>query len=139
MTTDSTFLFHTALDKLIPGVQWHDDHISHTTSAYLQADDHTSAEMVWVWPVHDTGWDLDCLADDCLPMVQRVLDTFQRHVPSGNVGTVKCYMAPRKAADAKSDPGWLEWGVVLLDHVGNTRLFIAHIQRAIGAPVERHT
>lgn len=139
METSNTFLFHTALDKLIPGVQWRDDHISHTTSAYLQADDHTSAEMVWVWPVHDTGWDLDCLADDCLPMVQRVLDTFQRHVSTGRVGTVKCYMAPRKAADAKSDPNWLEWGVVLLDHVGNTRLFIAHIQRAIGADVERHT
>lgn len=139
METSNTFLFHTALDKLIPGVQWRDDHISHTTSAYLQADDQTSAEMEWVWPVHDTGWDLDCLTDDCLPMVQRVLDTFQRHVPSGKVGTVKCYMSPRKAPTALSDPGWLEWGVVLLDHVGNTRLFIAHIQRAIGAPVERHT
>ena len=133
-----TFLFHTMLDELIPGAIWRDDHTLHNTCATLQAEGQT-ATMEWVWPVHDTGWSLDCLTDDCRPMVNRVLDTFNRHVAGGRVAQVTCYMAPRKPADARSDPGWLEWGVVLVGHDGRTLLYIGHIQRAIGAPVERHT
>lgn len=112
--TTSTFLFHTALEQLIPGTVWHDDHTVHHTKAWLQAEGHM-ASLEFVWPVHDTGWSLDCLADDCLaddclPMVGRVLDTFNRHVAGGRVGSVSCYMAPRKPATALTDPGWLEWG-----------------------------
>lgn len=139
MQTNNTFLFHTALETLTPGVNWHDDHVAKTTSAYLQADDHTSAEMEWVWPVGATGQSLDYLTDDCLPMVNSVLDTFQRHVSTGRVALVRCFMTPRKAPTALSDPGWLEWGVILVGHDGRTLLYIGHIQRAIGAPVERHT
>ena len=139
MTT--TFLFHTALETLTPGVTWHDDHTARTTSAYLQADDgiDSVAMLEWVWPVGDAAQSLDYLTDDCLPMVNAVLDTFQRHVSTGRVAQVRCFMSPRKPATALSDPGWLEWGVILVDHDGNTRLYIAHIQRAVGAPVERHT
>lgn len=133
-----TFLFHTMLDELIPGASWRDDHIMHNTRAMLQAEGQT-ATMEWVWPVHDTGWSLDCLSDDCRPMVNRVLDTFNRHVSYGRVKSVTCYMAPRKPATAMSDPGWLEWGVVLRDEDGERVLYIAHIQRSIGADVERHT
>lgn len=135
---ESTFLFHTMLDELVPGVRWTDDHTIHNTCATLQAEDHT-ATMEWVWPVHDTGWSLDCLSDDCQPMVNRVLDTFNRHVANGRVKSVTCYMQPRKSPDALSDPGWLEWGVVLRDAEGERVLYIAHIQRQIGADVERHT
>jgi len=55
------------------------------------------------------------------------------------VAQVTCYMAPRRPADARSDPGWLEWGVCLYDSAGNRLLYIAHIQRGVGADVERHT
>lgn len=139
MTT--TFLFHTILDKLTPGVTWRDDHTARTTSAYLQADDgvDSTAQLEWVWPVHDTGQSLDCLTAGDIPMVNAVLDTFQRHVSTGRVAQVRCFMSPRKPETALSDPGWLEWGVILVDHDGNTRLYIAHIQRQYGAPVERHT
>lgn len=133
-----TFLFHTMLDELIPGASWRDDHTLHNTCATLQAEGQT-ATMEWVWPVHDTGWSLDCLSDDCRPMVNRVLDTFNRHVANGRVKSVTCYMAPRKPATAMCDPGWLEWGVVLRDAEGERVLYIAHIQRSIGADVERHT
>lgn len=136
--TASTFLFHTALEQLIPGAVWRDDHTTCSTTARLQAQGH-GATMEFVWPVHDTGWSLDCLTDDCLPMVNRVLDTFNRHVAGGRVGSVSCYMAPRKAATALGDPGWLEWGVVIRDHDGERLLYVAHIQRQIGADVERHT
>lgn len=139
MTT--TFLFHTALETLTPGVNWHDDHAAKTTSAYLQADDSidTVALMEWTWPVGDDGQSLDCLTDDCLPMVNAVLDTFQRHVSTGRIAAVRCFMSPRKAPTALSDPGWLEWGVILVGHDDQTLLYIAHIQRQYGAPVERHT
>lgn len=133
-----TFLFHTMLDELIPGVAWRDDHVTHNTCATLQAEGHT-ATLEFVWPVHDTGWSLDCLTDDCRPMVNRVLDTFNRHVAGGRVKSVTCYMAPRKPATAVCDPGWLEWGVVLRDEAGERVMYIAHIQRSIGADVERHT
>lgn len=133
-----TFLFHTMLDELIPGASWRDDHTTHSTCATLQVEGH-AATMEWVWPVHDTGWSLDCLTDDCRPMVNRVLDTFNRHVPNGRVKSVSCYMAPRKPETAKSDPGWLEWGVVLRDEAGERVLYVAHVQRQIGADVERHT
>lgn len=133
-----TFLFHTMLDELIPGAIWRDDHVTHNTCATLQAEGQT-ATMEFVWPVHDTGWSLDCLTDDCRPMVNRVLDTFNRHVANGRVKPVTCYMQPRKPETALSDPGWLEWGVVLRDEDGERVLYIAHIQRSIGADVERHT
>ena len=133
-----TFLFHTMLAELIPGASWRDDHTTHSTCATLQVEGHT-ATMGFVWPVHDTGWSLDCLGEDCRPMVNRVLDTFNRHVANGRVKSVVCYMAPRKPETAMSDPGWLEWGVVLLDSAGECVLYVAHIQRSIGADVERHT
>ena len=141
-TPAAAFLFHTALHNLIPGVTWHDDHNARATSAYLQADDSIDsvAMLEWVWPVGDAAaQSLDYLTDDCLPMVNAVLDTFQRHVSTGHVRAVRCFMSPRKAPTALSDPGWLEWGVVLVGHDGRTLLYIGHIQRAIGAPVERHT
>lgn len=139
MTT--TFLFHTALETLTPGVNWYDDHAAKATSAYLQVDDSldTVALMEWVWPVGDTAQSLDCLTDDCLPMINAVLDTFQRHVSTGRIAAVRCFMSPRKPETALSDPGWLEWGVVLVGREDQTLLCIGHIQRAIGAPVERHT
>lgn len=141
MQTNNTFLFHTALESMTPGVNWYDDHVVGTTSAYMQADDSivAVAQLEWVWPVGDAGQSLDNLGEDCLPMVDAVLNTFRRHVWTGRVAQVRCFMTPRKPADAKSDPGWLEWGVVLVGHDGRTLLYIGHIQRAIGAPVERHT
>ena len=134
----NTFMFHTMLAELVPGARWVDDHVLHSTSAHLHAEGR-HALIEFVWPVHNDGWSLDCLTDDCRPMVSRVLDTFNRHVPSGRVAQVSCYMAPRKPADAVTDPGWLEWGVCLYDDAGNRLLYIAHIQRTIGADVERHT
>ena len=134
----SLFLFHTMLGELVPGAHWVDDHVIHSTTATLQSEGH-SAKMEFVWPVHDAGWSLDCLTEDCRPMVNRVLDTFNRHVAGGRVAQVTCYMAPRRPADAMSDPGWLEWGVCLYDSAGNRLLYIAHIQRGVGADVERHT
>ena len=133
-----TFLFHTMLDELVPGASWRDDHTAHITRATLQTAGH-AATMEWVWPVHDTGWSLDCLTDDCRPMVNSVLDTFNRHVANGRVKSVTCYMTPRRPETAKSDPGWLEWGVVLSTEYSKCALYIAHIQRSIGAGVERHT
>lgn len=136
--TLNTFLLHTMLDRLVPGASWRDDHVTHSTTATLTCEG-KAASLEFVWPVHDTGWSLDCLTDDCLPMVNRVLDTFNRHVSSGRVGSISCYMAPRKPATALTDPGWLEWGVVIRDHDGERLLYVAHIQRSIGADVERHT
>ena len=72
-------------------------------------------------------------------MVNRVLDTFNRHVSTGRVGRVVCYMNDRKPESVVNGPGWLEWGVVINDHHGERVLYIAHIQRTIGAEVERHT
>jgi hypothetical protein len=136
--SEKTFLFHTMLDELIPGVTWRDDHAICNTTANLQAGGHM-ATLEWVWPVGENGQTLDCLDDDCRPMVNRVLDTFNRHVANGRVKSVTCYMAPRKSETAVCDPGWLEWGVVLRDEAGERVLYIAHIQRRIGADVERHT
>lgn len=137
----TTFLFHTILDKLTPGANWYDDHTARTTSAYLQADDHidSTAQLEWVWPVGSDGQSLDYLTAGDIPMIQRVLDTFQRHVSTGRVAKVRCFMSPRKPETALSDPGWLEWGVILVGHDDQTLLYIAHIQRQYGAPVERHT
>lgn len=133
-----TFLFHTMLNELVPGADWRDDHTLRITAANLQAEGHT-ATMEWVWPVGENGQSLDCLGEDCRQMVNRVLDTFNRQVASGRVKTVSCYMAPRKPEKVVCDPGWLEWGVYLRDEENRGLLYIAHIQRQIGADVERHT
>lgn len=132
--SDTTFLFHTMLADLTPGAAWVDDGVTRSTTARLATEGH-SAMLEFVWPADG----LDVLVEDCRPMVNRVLDTFNRHVAAGNVGRLVCYMNARKPVAAVNDPGWLEWGVVVNDHYGERVIYIAHIQRRIGADVERHT
>lgn len=137
---ETTFLFHTILNGLVPGAIWRDDHTLRNTTAHLTSEGHT-ARLEWVWPIHDAGWSLDVLTDGDIPMINRVLDTFNRHVATGRVTSLTCYMQPRKPPTALSDPGWIEWGVVVRygEDPQDSSLFIMHLQRQYGADVERHT
>lgn len=78
------------------------------------------------------------LAEDDIPLAEKVIALIQRHNHSDNLKWADVYIDARKPATAMSDPGWLEWLVQLRYHSGGG-MTIGVIQRRVGADVECHS
>ena len=75
---------------------------------------------------------------DLRKLVASVLLLSERHAGGGNLQSVEVYVAARRPAGALCDPEWAEWHSVL-EYGEGRKLLVAHLQRKLGADVERHS